>query len=418
MKKNLLFTAAMLLIASFTGHAQCSFTPTITPNGLIMCPTDPDTLWTQPYDSYQWYRGGQPIPGATQQYYVTDYIQDAGYYFKVEATQSACTEMSDSVLVDGWAFLPPFVISYGDMSLCTGQTDSVIFEIGQPYTTNIQWFNNGVPIPGAHNDSLVVYGPGIYTVEGSPSVCPNYVASLGVPLDVGYYYTTPLITPTSVNLCSGTSDTLSSPDFATTYQWYKDGQLVQDSAISYLIVNATGNYHLVLAHDDSTCLMSSDTVDVQVYQAATISIIQSGPQLVAASTPTSVSNYQWYLNGSIIPGATNGVYLPTQNGLYTVTGVDSFCTVTSAGYNYVGTDVENIKGASVSVSPNPFISEIRVSSKVPAVVTIYSIDGKKLAEHKNVQVINVDHLDAGIYLVTVSNDEGRQLRKEKMIKMK
>src|SRR5690606_8282712 len=104
---------AALLCAGENAGAQCPFTATVTPNNLILWPSTQDTLWTQVYDSYQWYKAGQPIAGATNQYLVVDHFMDAGSEFSVEVTANSCTEMSDTVLVDGWAFLPPVVMHEG-----------------------------------------------------------------------------------------------------------------------------------------------------------------------------------------------------------------------------------------------------------------------------------------------------------------
>jgi hypothetical protein len=48
-------------------------------------------LWTQPYDNYQWSKDNTLISGATGQFYVVDYIADAGSSFMVSATQSERT---------------------------------------------------------------------------------------------------------------------------------------------------------------------------------------------------------------------------------------------------------------------------------------------------------------------------------------
>src|SRR5215510_8040249 len=106
MKK--IYTSALMFLLFVSANAQCPFDPTVTPNNLILCPNESDTLWTQVYDSYQWYKDGNLIPGATNQYYVVNAFTDGGSYFAVSATASSCTEMSPQVLVDGWAFLPPF----------------------------------------------------------------------------------------------------------------------------------------------------------------------------------------------------------------------------------------------------------------------------------------------------------------------
>lgn len=184
----------IMALALYTGaSAQCAFDPTITPSAPILCPNESDTLWTQQYDSYQWYKNNVAIPGATNQFLVVSAAQDAGYNFSVEATLNACTEMSPQVLVDSWVFAGatvmtdgPFTVdSMGNFMVCAG--DTLLLILMSPYTVNIQWFNNNAPLQGQTNDTLIVTYTGNYTVQGSPAICPNYVANPGVVMSYTFY---------------------------------------------------------------------------------------------------------------------------------------------------------------------------------------------------------------------------------------
>lgn len=167
----------------YLGVPDCVHNPTVTPNNLILCPNTTDTLWTQPYDSYQWYKDGNLIPNATNQYYVVSAFNDAGSSFKVNATLNACAEMSPEVLVDGWAFLGVTVITEGlQDTLCAGE-DTLLLIMGMPYDTHIQWTKGGVPLQGEINDTLIVTTSGLYSVSGAPSTCPNYIQNLGFDLE-------------------------------------------------------------------------------------------------------------------------------------------------------------------------------------------------------------------------------------------
>lgn len=172
--------------------AQCPFDPTITPNDLILCPNEQAVLTTQEYDSYQWYKEGEPIPGADQQTLTVDAFQDGGSSFTVEGTLNGCTEMSPSVLVDGWAFLFPYVIHAGAEPLyisgegvshhCQGDSVWLIFS----YTDNVQWTNNNADIPSATNDSLLVLTSGSYSASGAPTVCPDFIMQLGLNIPIEF----------------------------------------------------------------------------------------------------------------------------------------------------------------------------------------------------------------------------------------
>lgn len=168
------------------GIPDCPHNPTITPADLILCPNTSDTLFTQEYDGYQWYKDGNLLQGATNQFYVVDAFTDAGSMFSVEATENGCAEMSPEVLVDGWAFLGLTVATEGLKDpLCAGQ-DTLLLIINPPYNINIQWTNNGNAIQDATNDTLVVTATGAYSVSGAPDLCPNFVQNLGFDLEYNF----------------------------------------------------------------------------------------------------------------------------------------------------------------------------------------------------------------------------------------
>src|SRR5688572_30348356 len=128
--------------------AQCPFTPTIS-GDTMLCPLDTVPLTTQTFDSYQWYKRGfsdsvaQAIPGADSQTLMINQYDDAAFYFSVEVTENGCTERSEKIFVDGYAFLPPVVGTAGDFTtgingefiICTG--DTAFFTLLQPYDTLI-----------------------------------------------------------------------------------------------------------------------------------------------------------------------------------------------------------------------------------------------------------------------------------------
>ncbi|MBS1939913.1 MAG: hypothetical protein JST38_03440 [Bacteroidetes bacterium] len=191
MRAHYSFTLAMALTAT-GASAQCTFTPTISPANPILCPDATDTLTTQVYEVYQWYKDGSAIPGATAQTLVVEQATDAGSTFSVSATLDGCTEMSAPVLVDGWVFLLPYVIHGGgvpinqgpDLQFCEGDTLTLTLSPG--YTENIVWTNNGNPIPGATAPVLTVTTDGNYSVSAAPGECPNSIMGIGVVISATF----------------------------------------------------------------------------------------------------------------------------------------------------------------------------------------------------------------------------------------
>lgn len=191
MNKTKLAVLTGLICFSTALFSQCSFDATVTPNNPILCPNDTLTLTTEVYDSYQWYKDGILIPGATNQTLEVTAANDAGSQFYVACTLAACTENSDTVLVDGWLFLLPYVITHtlpvqtgggGESYYCAGT--AVELELGLPYTENITWYNDGTPIPGEDSSTIFITETGNYTASGAPAVCPDFIQYLGVNIPI------------------------------------------------------------------------------------------------------------------------------------------------------------------------------------------------------------------------------------------
>lgn len=227
MKKHRLMRApSLLLTIGIAGKltAQCDFYPTIEQMDLILCPFTTAELSTQEFESYQWYKQGVPIPGATQRTLTVGYQMDAGFRFRVEATVNGCSAMSEEVLVDGWAFPPMVATCGGDSPLSVGsggvlrycQDDTGTLTLNHPYAANITWFRNGAPIAGAHSPVLIVSESGSYTAHAAPFQCPGLVFAL----DAGIAYefeapVPPVIVPIGGTLCA--------QPFSNAYTWFLDG---------------------------------------------------------------------------------------------------------------------------------------------------------------------------------------------------
>lgn len=254
----LLLMLALLIFQKQHGYSQCPFTATVNTSTPILCPNTSTAVTTQTYDAYQWYRDGALMPGETNPTLNVSYNTGAGSYYSVLATLNGCSEMSDSILVDGWVFLPVTVMSSGSYSydpnsgyfiLCDSTeadgADSIVFEIMMPYDTNITWYLNGNPIPGATGTSLVVKSSGLYMVSGAPSLCPGYISYLGVSLDV-------LVkAPNHPVISWNGSQLVANPSWLTNWQWYLNGTAISGANSAAFTPLQSGNY--TVTAQDSFC---------------------------------------------------------------------------------------------------------------------------------------------------------------------
>jgi hypothetical protein len=153
----------------------CAFTPIITPDTIMLCTVNPDTLFTQTFESYQWFdSNGDSIPGATNRYFVPT-MSDNHY---VRTRQNACEEMSAPAFVNA---ISSFNFYYVDQvaqdTICQGDTVILILKPVTsilPADEDIQWIRDSIPIPFSANDSLRVTSSGNYhAVVYDPQFCPG-----------------------------------------------------------------------------------------------------------------------------------------------------------------------------------------------------------------------------------------------------
>lgn len=220
----------VLIAANCFSFGQCLHDPTITPDAVILCPNESIVLTTQTADSYQWLKDGTPVPNATEQTLTVNYENDGGSQFTVIATVDGCSEPSPPVLVDGWAFLFPYVIHEGDEPAFIGGSGESYYcpeafiqlTLGS-VTENIQWTFNGDPIPGANETVLFPTETGYYSASGAPGVCPDFIMNLGV--EIGIFFLDPVIpeiVPIGDGLCFYPSTDL--------FQWYLNGSPIAADA--------------------------------------------------------------------------------------------------------------------------------------------------------------------------------------------
>jgi gliding motility-associated-like protein len=164
------------------------------------------------------------------------------------------TELDSFIVVN---FTPNSSLSsVSDSTLCDGD---IVLLSADPGFSDYQWYNDGVPIPGANTESLPVTTTGNYSVLiENQAGCQQITREQNIRFD-------PIpqarIDGANEQLCDNRPDTvlLSSGIQHAVYQWYKDGVLLQDEDGPTLEVYTVGQYVLVVS--DSTCI-GSDTVNV------------------------------------------------------------------------------------------------------------------------------------------------------------
>lgn len=136
-------------------------------------------------------------------------------------------------------------------------------------------------------------------------------------------------------------------------------------------------------------------------------------------------NYQWNLNNSPIPGATDRFFIVTQSGNYSLTATKTGCSLTSPDsmvtVNYTGLRAaidgnEAPHGLQVAVMPNPTTGVLKIISDESLTVSIRDLQGKIVIDKKAATEIDISDYPAGVYLLQLYDQQGILVRNEKIIK--
>ncbi|MDA3819224.1 MAG: C10 family peptidase [Candidatus Delongbacteria bacterium] len=152
-------------------------------------PLNMQVLWG--YSDYQWYKDGNPIPGATGMNYNAE---TSGEYY-AEIAENGCTVETDHLNVN---FSPApdtaAIEAMSDTVICGGGT--VDLEVTAVTSYDIQWYKDGEPIPGATSISYSAAESGIYhadVINVSCHLASNEIEAEVNPLPVDIGDTIPVV---------------------------------------------------------------------------------------------------------------------------------------------------------------------------------------------------------------------------------
>jgi gliding motility-associated-like protein len=198
--------------------------------------------------SYQWYRNGTPIAGATNATY--DVTQDGEY---VAYAEIGLCSTSDTIQITYFEY--PLIDLGNDIIACEG--DNVVLDAtpsNQTGNETYEWTKDGQIIAGATSNTLTVTETGTYAVTVSNGVCSNtdeiYVYFEPMPnLDIGENqivcsYETATV---SANITDGDS-----------YEWSVNGTVV-NTTDTEIQISGTGEYDVVLTMTKGPCTVSDST---------------------------------------------------------------------------------------------------------------------------------------------------------------
>jgi hypothetical protein len=127
--------------------------------------------------------------------------------------------------------------------------------------------------------------------------------------------------------------------------------------------------------------------------------------------------YQWIncQTGLVIQNATDSIYLPVYNGQFAVRVSNGNCTETSPCFTVANASIkEGFLSSQVKIFPNPTTGLIQIESSLfMERIEVLNIQGKKVMETESMRSGSIDlrGLDAGVYLIHVTLENGMVIKK-------
>ncbi|MCB9165276.1 MAG: T9SS type A sorting domain-containing protein [Flavobacteriales bacterium] len=300
--------------------------------------------------SYVWRRDNAVISGATSSSYTATL---AGSY-TVTVTYSGCSTSSSAVVISLTSAPTATLTAAGSTTFCTGGSVLLNANTGTGYTYG--WKRNGTTISGATSSSYTATLAGSYTVTVSIGSCATTSSALTVNVSGG---TVPTATAQgATSFCNGGSVVLSTNTASgNSYQWRLNGNSINGATNSSYTATQTGSYTVTVTN--GVCTATSNAISVSASGSMGTPVITpqgstdlcSGGNVILTTQQSSGYSYQWYLDGSALPGATSYAYTAFWNGAHTVVVSNGSCSATSAAVAInVGSQAANTIAASGSTS--------------------------------------------------------------------
>lgn len=203
------------------------------------------------------------------------------------------------------------------------------------------------------------------------------------------------------------------------YKWYSDPDgvtpIAEVSGVEFVTpeLSETQTYYVAVVDAGGCESLARTEVQAKIIQLPTPEVQLDGEVI---STAPDQGEYQWYLNGEPIEGATDEAFTPTTPGLYTVTVTDEGCTATSSAREFIISSTESAYAVPYFALPNPVDDELVVSGADIERSSIALVDllGRSAIidghyEYRNdekVFVSDVAGFKTGIYVLRISNRFG------------
>ncbi len=189
---------------------------------------------------------------------------------------------------------------------------------------------------------------------------------------------------------------------------------IPDDMSSQIIQPVLSSSYSVEVTDQLTGQTEVDTFFVTIVNLP-VPVISSNNDTLFVQTGF---NYQWYLNGNLIPGANNNFYVPVTTGNYTVELINGICSNLSTPFAYSVSAIVMLDLESLKIYPNPARNIVHIENsshiKIDRVI-LYDVAGKQevqLTSFDDTKTdLDVSTISSGIYFLKIqSNNQEKTVK--------
>ena len=213
-----------------------------------------------------------------------------------------------------------------------------------------------------------------------------------------------------------------------TYEWYKDGNIINGSIGNSYTAIQSGNYTVKVINGACNAASIPTAVTITTLSTPTISaqgnttFCQGGFVVLNASSGNGASSYEWYKDGNIINGSVGNSYTAIQTGNYSVKIISGVCNSSSSN---ISVSVLNCAGiteneiSKIKIYPNPTSDELNIETPFSeGNIVLINVLGKvvltsELSDNKT--KLDIKELATGNYTLIIKNNQ--QTIETKIVKL-
>lgn len=383
-----------------------------TPGGSTHLCEGQTVLLNAPIDinySYEWLKDTSILVGFNQP---SLSVSDSGKY-AVRVTLDGCDAVSAEIIITQNQKIQANILAADTQLICAN--GSYLFQTNVEPGMAYQWLLNGNLIPFANDSEYAAAVAGNYSVRVSDANC----AATSAEKVLGHFV------PTLVSLSSFSPVCIGDSAFELSGGIPLGGNysgIAVDT--NFFAPQAAGAGFTAISYayiDSNNCTFSANSVIEVKAKVATPTILQNFDQLISSAA----SGNQWYLNDTLLVGATQQVYIPTANGVYSLIVSDpQLCNSDTAYSSYftLGTyKVEEDLTFAIYPNPNNGAFTLTISDRHlnPIAVKIFNMLSQKVFDqeytnlHNSHNKLDFSGISPGIYLIQVQS--GDSIFEQKMI---